>query len=82
MSMSFKIGKNLICDCCGTIYFLEHHSFSFGSENDKYDPIPEGWTKSTDIGDLCPICGKKYALSLQDMLGYDKVPKTWRELLV
>lgn len=40
--MSYKIGKNLICDCCGIIHFLEHHSFA--SENGKYDPIPEGWT--------------------------------------
>lgn len=79
--MSFKIGKNLICDCCGMICFLEHHCFA--SEEHKYDIPPEGWMHSKDLSsDLCPVCSKRFALKMQEVVGYDKMPDEWRNLLI
>lgn len=78
--MSYKIGKNLICDCCGTAIFLANIT-GFSSET-KFECIPDGWTISADFGDMCPICSKNYAIKMRDMFGYDKLPEQWRELLV
>lgn len=78
--MSYKLGKQLTCDCCGNNVFLaDITSFSHGRE---YEDIPEGWTLSKDFGDLCPTCSRNYAIKMRDMFGYDKLPDHWRSLLL
>lgn len=54
--MSYKLGKNLICDACGTIVFLA--DITGFSHESRYEDIPVGWTKSADFGDMCPICSR------------------------
>lgn len=70
--MSFKLGKNHICDACGETVFLEHISFS--PKPDTYEHPPEGWIHFDELGDLCPNCAARLCINLIRIFG-SNVPK-------
>lgn len=78
--MSYKLGKNLVCDCCGAVIFLETTSEDLCDL--KFEDIPHDWTHSNDFGDMCPTCGKIFATKMRDMFGYDKLPWQFRNLML
>ena len=80
--MSYKLGKQLICDCCGATYFLVRIDQDSFTSDFTYEDVPEGWTHSNDFGDMCPNCSKIYAMKMRDMFGYDKLPKQWVDVLL
>ena len=62
-----------------TVFLADITGFS---HEKRYEDIPDGWTKSADFGDLCPICSKNYATKMRDMFGYDKLHEQLRNLLI
>lgn len=81
--MSYKLGKQLICDCCGYVHFLARiDDSSHEISHPMYEVIPEGWTHSNDFGDMCPNYSRNYAMKMRDMFGYDRLPDQWRNLLL
>ena len=81
--MSYRLGKQIICDCCNKRFFLARIEESSPEiKPPMYEDIPEGWTHSNDFGDLCPNCSRNYAAKMRDMFGYDKLPDQWRSLMI
>ena len=79
--MSYRLGKQIICDCCNYSCFLARIE-EFSPET-TYEDIPEeGWTHSNDFGDMCPNCSRNYAIKMRDMFGYDKLPDQWKKFIV
>lgn len=82
--MSSQRGKLITCDRCGESTFVKYHKSSFMdggyTEQEHYDPTPEGWEWESGVGHLCPSCNRLFKETMTKFLGYDKTPEKWRVL--
>ena len=75
--MSVVHGKNMICDACGYIIFVERKTCA-SVPAIVYEELPDDWSNSDDFGDMCPNCTKNFSRFVTNMFGIDKVPEKWR----
>jgi len=82
--MSFQRGKLITCDRCNESVFVKYNKSSFTdggfTENENYDPTPEGWVFEPEIGHLCPVCHRVFKETMTKFLGYDRTPDKWKVL--
>lgn len=70
-------GKNHICDACGYTIFLERTP-AFSDKPTEYVDPPCYWTHSSEFGDMCPDCTRRFSRFVVSMFGLEKVPEKWR----
>ncbi len=71
------------CSRCGKTHFLKYIG---DGETDggytrwrKYEPLPEEWLNTIEIGYLCPICANEFRTFIKNFMGDDKkIASAWK----
>lgn len=62
--MGAKIGRLITCERCSKTLFLEQIGYDYTdggyTKYAKYEPLPDEWDYTTQIGYLCPECRAEY----------------------
>lgn len=79
--MSDKRGKLTTCNRCGQTVFREYigQGETDGGYTtwDKYEPLPESWLHTTEVGDLCPTCAGLFRIFIHKLMDGQKVAPIW-----
>lgn len=62
--MSYLNGRKYFCDRCGATVFVkccgEGETDGGYTRWNKFEPLPDGWKNTYDVGMLCPECSKQW----------------------
>lgn len=70
--MAVMNGRITICDRCGEQVFSK--SIGKGEMDggytrwNEFEPLPDGWKKHLDVGQLCPKCNEEYARLIEQFM--------------